>query len=156
MQRIVLGVLLAILVSSCNLSTKKKAESQSAKAEEIITATIEELVSNPAEYAEKMVAITGMVTHVCKHGGQKCFVLGADGETQIKLVPGGDLDEFTVDLEGSSLAVKGIVKVMTPEQSEEHIEAHDSIEHQGTEMAHAEAEKAEVFIEVVAFKEITQ
>ncbi|MEN8157497.1 MAG: OB-fold nucleic acid binding domain-containing protein [Bacteroidota bacterium] len=156
MQRIVLGVLLAILVGGCNLSAKKEAASQSGEAVEIISTTIEELVSNPAEYEEKMVAITGMVTHVCKHGGQKCFVLGADGETQIRIVPAGDIDEFPMDLEGSSIAIKGTVKVLNPQEAEAHVEDHDSKEHHETEMSHTEAEKAEVFVEAVDFKETAE
>jgi hypothetical protein len=156
MQRIMLLVVLVLLAGACNQSTQKEANSHSEKAEKIITATIEELVANPAEFQDKEVAITGMVTHVCQHGGQKCFAVGEDGESQIRLVPAGDIDEFKIELEGSTVAFKGTFKVLTTEEAEAHVEDHDSKEHHDSEMAHTAAEKADMFIETVDFKEIIQ
>jgi len=156
MHRILLWVALVVLMGACNQAAQKEGEVQSEKIERIVSATIEELVANPAEYENKEVAISGMVTHVCRHGGQKCFVVGADGETQIRIVPAGDIDEFKIDLEGSSVAFKGTFKVLAPLQAEAHVEDHDSKEHHVTEMAHTEAEKAEVYIEAVDFKELSE
>ena len=60
MQRIMLLVVLVLLAGACNQSTQKEANSHSEKAEKIITATIEELLANPAEFQDKEVAITGI------------------------------------------------------------------------------------------------
>lgn len=155
-MRIAILFMLSIMVASCNQSGQKTKGVETGKTEEIIAATIEELLANPAEYVDMEVAITGMVTHVCRHGGQKCFVLADDGETQIRLVPGGDIDEFKIELEGSTLAVKGKFRVLAPEQAEEHLADHESKEHHAVEMSHSEAEKADIFIEAIEFKEITQ
>jgi len=156
MHRILFWIALLILTGACNQTAQKEGESQTERAEKILTASIEELVSSPADYKDKEVAITGMVTHVCRHGGQKCFVLAEDGESQIRLVPSGKIDEFKIELEGSTVAFKGTFKVMSPEETEAHVEDHNSKEHHETEMAHSEAEKADMFIEVVDLKEITQ
>lgn len=156
MHRLAILVSVALLLGACNQTSQNKAEDTSVKEEKIITATIEELLASPAEYQDKEVAITGMVTHVCRHGGQKCFVLAADGETQIRLVPAGDIDEFKIELEGSNLAVKGTLKVLNPVEAEEHVEDHESKEHHANEMAHSEAEKADIFIETHEFVEITE
>ncbi|MCK4747105.1 MAG: hypothetical protein KAT15_08725, partial [Bacteroidales bacterium] len=86
----------------------------------------------------------------------KCFIVGEDGETQIRIIPGSNIDEFKIDLEGSTVAFKGIFKVLTTIQAQEHVEEHDSKEHHDQEMAHTEAEKAEYFVEAIDFKEITQ
>ena len=121
----------------------------------IVSATVEELVASPAEYRDTEVAVSGMVTHVCRHGGQKCFILGGDGETQIRIVPSGDIDEFRIELEGSTVAFKGTLRVMTAREAEAHVEDHESKAHHAIEMAHSEAEKADVFIEAYEFKELT-
>ncbi len=97
-----------------------------------------------------------MVTHVCRHGGQKCFIVADDGETQIRIVPGGDIDEFKIDLEGSTVAFKGIFRVLNAEQADEHVEDHESKEHHAVEQAHSSAEKADYFVEALDFKEVTQ
>ena len=157
MQRLIVWVLFAILLGSCNQSGKKEGTTaEASQTEQVVKATIQELLAQPADYDGKEVAVSGMVTHVCKHGGQKCFVLADDGETQIRIVPSGDIDEFKIDLEGSTVAFKGTFKVLNPVQAEEHVAVHDSKDHHDTEMAHTEAEKADYFIEAVDFKELTQ
>jgi hypothetical protein len=156
MQRILLWALVVALMVSCNQVSQKKAEIQNIERPGIVAATIEELVTDPIVYKDHEVAFTGMVTHVCRHGGQKCFVLGEDGETQIRVVPGDDIDEFKIDLEGSTVAFRGILRVLTPELAAAHIEDHESKEHHATEMAHTEAEKADVYIETIDFREITE
>ena len=97
-----------------------------------------------------------MVTHVCRHGGQKCFIVAEDGETQIRIVPSGKIDEFKVEMEGSTIAFKGIFRVLNAEETEEHVEDHESKEHHEVEQSHSSAEKAEYFVEAHDFKEITQ
>jgi hypothetical protein len=156
MFRIAILLTMTLLFAACNQTSQKEGNTETTKSEEIIAATIEEILASPAEYENKEVAITGMVTHVCRHGGQKCFVLAEDGETQIRLVPAGDIDEFEIELEGSTLAVKGTFRVLAPEQAEEHLVDHESKEHHAEEMAHSEAEKADMFIEAIEYKEITQ
>lgn len=156
MHRIAMMVMLALLMGACKQSAQGENNTAAASREKIVAATIEELLANPAEYENKEVAITGMVTHVCRHGGQKCFVLAEDGETQIRLVPAGDIDEFKIELEGSSIAVKGTLRVLNPQEAEAHVEDHESKEHHAIEMAHSEAEKADIYIETLEFREITQ
>lgn len=156
MQKTIILVLLMVLAGACNQASQKEGSTQAESKEQILAATIEELVASPSEYKNKEVAIQGMVSHVCRHGGQKCFVVAGDGETQIRLVPGGDIDEFKVDLEGSTIAVKGTFRVLAPQQAEAHVEDHESKEHHAIEQSHSEAEKAEVFIEVLEFKEVSE
>lgn len=157
MQRFILLVLGVVLMSSCGQTGQtERVGSPEAEKEKILTATVEEMLAQPADYDGKEVAISGMVTHVCRHGGQKCFVLGKDGESQIRIVPSGDIDEFKIDLEGSTVAFKGTFKVLNPIQAGEHVADHDSKEHHDSEMAHTQAEKADYFIEATDFKEVTQ
>jgi len=157
MQRIIFLIAVSVLMVSCNSSVKNEsADSQADTQEAIIAATVEEVLAQPADYEGKEVELSGMVTHVCRHGGQKCFVLGEDGETQIRIVPGGDIDEFKIELEGSTVAFKGVFKVLKSEQAVAVVEDYESQEHHDQEMAHTEAEKAEYFIEATEFKEVTQ
>jgi len=157
MQRSILWVLIAFLAVSCNQTVNKEGDNQEAsKTEQIVSATIVELLAAPADYQDKAVAVSGMVTHVCRHGGQKCFIVADDGETQIRIVPGGDIDEFKVEMEGSTIAFKGTFKVLNPEVAEEQLEDYESKEHHEVEQSHSSAEKAEYFLEAVDFKEVTQ
>ena len=157
MQRSILMVLIAFLAVSCNQTAKQEGDNQEAsKTEQIVSATIVELLAAPADYQDKEVAVSGMVTHVCRHGGQKCFIVADDGETQIRIVPGGDIDEFKVEMEGSTIAFKGTFRVQTAELTAEELEDYESKEHHEVEQSHSSAEKAEYFLEAVDFKEVTQ
>ena len=78
-----------------------------------------------------------------------------DGETQIRLVPAGDIDEFKVDIEGSNMAFKGVFRILNQAQAEEQMEDYGTEESHTVEMAHSEAEKAEYFIEATELKEVT-
>ena len=156
MHKAVFLVLIAFLAVSCNQATKEKStSSESTEVEQIVSATIQELLASPADYDGKEIAVSGMVTHVCRHGGQKCFIVADDGETQMRIVPGGEIDEFKVELEGSTVAIKGIFRVLNLVEAEEHVEDHESKEHHEEEMSHSEAEKAEYFVEAIDFKEVT-
>lgn len=156
MHKLAILLFVALLMCACNQGSQNNTDAKAEKSEEIISATIVELLANPEEYQDKEVAVSGMVTHVCRHGGQKAFILDEDGETQIRLVPTRDIDEFKIELEGSSLAVKGTLKVLNPVEAEEHLEDHESKEHHAEEMAHSKAEKADIFIEAHEYKELTQ
>ena len=85
MQRVIFLIAITVLLVSCNQSTKENnSDSQLVAQEEVITASIEEMLAQPSNYEDKEVVVSGLVTHVCRHGGQKCLVLGEDGETQIR------------------------------------------------------------------------
>jgi len=157
MQRSFLWVLIAFMAVSCNQTAKQEGDNpEASKTEQIVSATIVELLATPADFQDKEVAVSGMVTHVCRHGGQKCFIVADDGETQIRIVPGGDIDEFKIDMEGSTVAFKGTFRILNPEVAAEHVEDHDSKEHHAVEQSHSSAEKAEYFVEAVDFKEVSE
>lgn len=154
MKKITLLLAVAVMLVSCNQTDKTSAESS--QNEEVVAATIEAMLANPVDYVDKEVVITGMVTHVCRHGGQKCFILAEDGETQIRINVGSEIDEFDIALEGSSVEFKGVFKVLDEVETTELQEDHESKEHHATEMSHTEAEKASYFVEARSYTEITE
>ena len=156
MKRLVLGMILAVLAFSCNQTVKEKSDQGDAvNREEIITATIEELLLSPSDYQDREIAVSGMVTHVCREGGQKCFILAADGETQLRIVTGGGIDEFKIDMEGSTVSFKGIFRVLNTSESEAQMEDYNTHESHVVEQAHSSAEKADYYVEARDFKEVS-
>ena len=157
MNRSTLWILIGFLAVSCTQNSPKNGDQQqTGQKEEIVSATIEEMLAAPDEYKDKEVALSGMVTHVCREGGQKCFILASDGETQLRIVTGGEIDEFKIDMEDSTVAFKGVFRVQTLAQTEAMMEDYDSHESHVTEQAHSSAEKADYFVEALDFREITE
>jgi putative hemolysin len=155
MQRLIFWVAGVLLITACSQAARNEgSDSTDGRTQEIVTATVEEILAQPAEYEGKQVAVSGMVTHVCRHGGQKCFVLGQDGKSQIRIVPGGDIDEFKIDLEGSTVSFLGTFRIMEGQAAGQMEDAESQME-DVQEMAISEAESSAYFIEATDFKEVT-
>ena len=152
MQRVIMMLVVAALLGACNRSDKKEGQ-EASQMQEIVSATVEELLSAPVDYRDKEVAVSGMVTHVCRHGGQKCFILAGDGETQLRVVTGGEIEEFETSLEGSMVSFRGIFRI--GETAEVSAEEAETGEHHTGEMPHSEAEQSDYFIEATEFREVT-
>jgi len=99
--------------------TKDKKECETLKME----------VSHFAEKADglvgKEVEISGMVTHVCKHGGKKMFLMSDDPDVQVKIITGEKVAAFPAELEGSNVWVVGIVEAEEIEVEEDHEEGEE-------------------------------
>lgn len=65
-----------IVATSCG---NKAAESA-----EVETVPVDSIVANPDQYLGDTITIEGVVSHLCKHGGRKAFVLGSDDNTMIR------------------------------------------------------------------------
>lgn len=152
MKKLLFLFAVVTLISACNRGQEKSA----AKAEEVSTVTVSQILADPAALLDKQVSVTGMVTHVCKHGGQKLFIIDTDPEQQVRVNVGEGIPEFDVALEGSTVTFKGVFKKLTPEEQTamqgDNKEMHEE-EHANPE-AHAAAEEAEYFIEAVSFEQV--
>jgi len=103
----ILGFLFALsLLVSCGQQTKK---AEPASENGVISITVDDFLADASPYTGQKVDIQGRVVHVCRHGGQKLFIVGEDGEKRIRITTGKDIAEFDVALEGEKLGVVGIV-----------------------------------------------
>jgi hypothetical protein len=95
---IILSVIL--LIVACKPSNQQK---------ESLPATVEQLVDQPEGFSGKLVSVSGTVSHVCRHGGQKMFLFGVDSEKLIQVNTGTSATEFDVALEGTEVEVTGVL-----------------------------------------------
>jgi hypothetical protein len=73
-----------------------------------VEVTIEEFNANTADFVGKTLVLTGIVDHVCKHGGKRMFVMGTTPDERVK-IEAGEVGSFDVALEGSEVRVEGVV-----------------------------------------------
>ena len=66
------------LATSCG----NKGANEEAPLAEVLT--VDTIVANAEQFAGDTVTIEGVVSHLCKHGGKKAFVLGSDDNTMIR------------------------------------------------------------------------
>lgn len=107
MRKLVFLLSLAVLVS-CNQNSKTTTENPVA-GEEVKTVTLSEFFEETDKAADSEIKISGLVDHVCKHGGQRMFIVDAS-DNRLKITTGEDISEFEVDLEGKDVIVNGVVE----------------------------------------------
>ncbi len=107
MTRIFSLFILLVLAVSCGQQTNKATDLSELEVSEV---SVEALLADASPFVEKPVSLKGTVVHVCRHGGQRLFIVGEDGEDRFRITVGEDIPEFDVELEGSMIEVNGIVK----------------------------------------------
>lgn len=116
---------------------------QPATQEEAVIETIEiaELISNPLDFQEQTVRIEGIITHICRHSGDKMRVAEIEGDGLSVLVMLGDFaPEFNPEFEGKEVVLTGILKATIRNidaLAEGHVHGEDC-DHEGEEVAHTE------------------
>jgi len=109
MKKYLVGLLAtAFLFSACGSADKKKSDTHEEKI--IAEVSVAEFLDEAENILDQEVAITGTVTHVCKHGGQRLFITNEDTTGTVKITTGENIAEFPIDLEGEKISVHGIVK----------------------------------------------
>jgi len=99
---------LVLLLTSCGSADKGKTDTQDK--EIVAEVSVSEFLDEAGSLLDQKVVLTGMVTHVCKHGGQRLFITDKDTSSTVKITTGEDISEFSVELEGEKITVTGIVK----------------------------------------------
>ena len=137
MNKIISIIALSTLLFSCNSRTTGE--------ETIKQLTLQELVTSTADNMDELVSFQGIVTHVCKHGGQKMFLTDASKEISFLVRVSESIPEFEVELEGSTVQVTGkLIETLTeiPEVSKTESHTDESINNDNASKAECATEQA--------------
>jgi len=107
MTRIFSLFILLVLAVSCGQQTNTTTDLSELEVSEV---SVEALLADASPFVEQPVSLKGTVVHVCRHGGQRLFLVGEDGEDRFRITVGENISEFDIELEGSMIEVNGIVK----------------------------------------------
>ena len=72
--------------------------------------TPDELILAGAHLVNHPVMVSGTITDVCKYGGKKCTLSGHQSNSFIQVMADGSIEQFTNDMVGTNIQVKGIVR----------------------------------------------
>ena len=111
---IVLLTVIALFTTSCE-NAQKNTESSNNKsdvvvADEIAILNIADFDNEAGNYVGKKVQLEGTVDHICKHGGQKLFLVSDKSDARIKVTPDEEIAAFNAELEGDNIVLIGIVE----------------------------------------------
>jgi hypothetical protein len=111
---IILLTVIALFTTSCE-NAQKNTESSNNKsdvvvADEIAILNIADFDNEAGNYVGKKVQLEGTVDHICKHGGQKLFLVSDKSDARIKVTPDEEIAAFNAELEGDNIVLVGIVE----------------------------------------------
>jgi hypothetical protein len=134
LKRIAIFAVIGLFIYSCG---QVKEQETSATSE---VKLISELVSNPLEFDGEEVSFEGVITHICKHSGDKMRVNQVDDAGFSIMVM---LDEFQTqfspEFEGKRVKVLGVLKTRVANAEEAHTHNHEGEGEEGHECASTEA-----------------
>ena len=143
MKKLLIILSIASFFAACTNNSEKKSDSTDTQT---IILSVDEFVKDANLYLDQEVTVEGLVTHVCKHGGQKLFIAGTEEGVSLRIEVGEGISEFMIDMEGSDASFTGIVKLMDDEFITEALAEHE--DHHGDEEAveeeHVEGDQNEL------------
>lgn len=77
--------------------------------EKNVPMSVDSLESVAADMVGDTVEVSGLCSHLCKHGGTKAFLQGADTTVVLRCNAGEAFGSFSPDCVGKTLIVKGVV-----------------------------------------------
>jgi hypothetical protein len=106
-----LGIILIFVFGSCQQNTENKQDNTIAEltSEEVVAVDLADFESNAESLTGHKVLLRGTVDHVCKHGGQKMFLVKLDSDVRVKITTGENMAAFNTELEGETVKLTGIV-----------------------------------------------
>ena len=142
MKKIALLTIATLVMFACGQQAKKQENKQvEVKAAEVIL-TVDQVLEQALELADKEVLVKGTVMHVCKHGGSRCFLMGSNEDITIRVEAGEKIGAFDQEQMGSDLEIVGILKEVKTE-ADAHNPGKEHAEHgEGEHEEDAETEAA--------------
>jgi len=104
------AVLSAVLLSCGNRQPSSNASDEATSVKSETVFELDALLPVADQELDKTVTVIGYVTHVCKHSGKRCFIVGESHEASMRIEAKGEIGGFNRELVGSKLAVTGVLQ----------------------------------------------
>lgn len=96
-------IVVLVLLISCNSESGENNKT----VEDVKVIALENIENSASDIGDNIIQTKGMVTHICKHGGQKMFLTDDKKDSHILVRVSSSIPEFDVSLEGSTLEITG-------------------------------------------------
>ena len=103
-----------LLTATSCVNNNKKSETSQEQPTAALSASeakyVEDILKDAEKNVDKEVVLKGFITHTCKHSGRRCFVMGKDQKTSVRVEAKGNIGGFNRELIGSEVIIKGILR----------------------------------------------
>lgn len=111
---ILILTVIVLFATSCDCEDSSKeaktTNSDLVVADEVTIVNMVDFDDKVGDYVGKKIKIKGTVDHICKHGGQKLFLVSEDSDSRVKVTPDEEIAAFNEDLVGDKIVITGIVE----------------------------------------------
>lgn len=124
MKKILLFLLVAVMFSACSNGDQKTNEEGTSDSTELVveepvegtdveTYTVTTFTDNAANLVDQQIKVTGLVDHICEHGGKKLMLVEDGSDHGVKVISD---EKFEDSLAGTEVTVIGTVKVLSVDE----------------------------------------
>ncbi|MBI9068275.1 MAG: hypothetical protein JEZ09_13360 [Salinivirgaceae bacterium] len=115
MKNIILTLTLAVslLFCGCNQQKSKQNNKSILVSEKVVNVnylTVEGLLKQAEDLSYTTIYVSGIIDHVCRHGGKRFKILSTDGSQELKIELGKEFDIMDASVAGNLAKVKGKLK----------------------------------------------
>ncbi len=116
LKKLSLILFLALVAVYCGGGETAQETPQETKGETIeaaiapVAVSIANFEAEAGNLVDKLVTVEGTVSHICRHGGKRMFLIGENPDDNLKVLAGTAITAFDVALEGSDVIVNGYVR----------------------------------------------
>ena len=96
-------IIISIMLASCGESPKNETEIDGEK--DIPSIVLAKFNEKAGEFVDKEIKVSGIVDHICKHGGKRIFLVADGADLHVD----GE-ERFDEEIVGSEILVTGIVR----------------------------------------------
>ncbi len=72
--------------------------------------SVAKLLSSASGLVNQTVVVSGIVDHVCKHSGKRCFIADENDDVSIRVEAKGEIKGFNKELVGSTIVMTGVLR----------------------------------------------
>ena len=72
--------------------------------------SVAKLLSSASGLVNQTVVVSGIVDHVCKHSGKRCFIADEIDDVSIRVEAKGEIKGFNKELVGSTIVMTGVLR----------------------------------------------
>lgn len=102
--------LIPVLLILVSCMTQEQKSNENANEKMIRAIEVNDFLEIAVDSLNKEIVVRGIVKHVCKHSGKRCFIMDTTGKKTIRIEANGQIRTFDKELEGMNIKVLGIVK----------------------------------------------
>ncbi|MGL5228224.1 MAG: hypothetical protein ACRC77_08560 [Bacteroidales bacterium] len=104
----ILGAVSMLTLASCNSNSAKQTQAtETTETTKSATIPVAQVLENPDHYIGGEIAVEGICTHRCKHGGAKMFIMGNNDKQILRVESSEASGKFPTEVVNNMVVVKG-------------------------------------------------